>query len=244
MSTIREIIRKVDKVRPNGFGNEVKVQWLAALDGKLALDVFCMDVSELHQFRYRCPEDLDKELLVGFPHEDLYENWLYAQIDNQNGEYNRYQNSMEMYNTCYENYKNWFLCCYQPEKGNMCSCGNLPTYYITAYALAVKHGFAGTVEQWLVSLKGDKGDKGDPGAKLRIGTVTTLPVGSQATAGIGGTAADPVLDLGIPQGQLVTLEQLLKDTPILLQEGVHYGAEYPEELAENQLFFIEVQEGA
>ena len=31
-------------------------------------------------------------------------------------------------------------------------------YYITAYGIAVKHGFDGTEEEWLESLKGDKGD--------------------------------------------------------------------------------------
>lgn len=33
-----------------------------------------------------------------------------------------------------------------------------PRYYISAYGIAVKHGFQGTEEEWLASLKGDKGD--------------------------------------------------------------------------------------
>lgn len=37
------------------------------------------------------------------------------------------------------------------------SLWNNPPYYITAYGLAVKHGFRGTEEQWLKSLKGDPG---------------------------------------------------------------------------------------
>ncbi len=32
-----------------------------------------------------------------------------------------------------------------------------PPYYMTAYGIAVKHGFRGTEEQWLKSLKGEKG---------------------------------------------------------------------------------------
>ena len=50
--------------------------------------------------------------------------------------------------------------------------------------------------------KGDKGDKGDPGAtpNLSIGTVTTLEAGQNATASMGGTAENPVLNLGIPKG--------------------------------------------
>ena len=46
------------------------------------------------------------------------------------------------------------------------------------------------------------GQPGDDGVtpNLQIGTVTTLPAGNQATAKITGTAANPVLSLGIPQG--------------------------------------------
>ena len=49
---------------------------------------------------------------------------------------------------------------------------------------------------------GAKGDKGDPGAtpNLSIGTVTTLEAGQNATASMGGTAENPVLNLGIPKG--------------------------------------------
>ena len=49
---------------------------------------------------------------------------------------------------------------------------------------------------------GAKGDKGDPGAtpNLTIGSVTTLEAGQNATASMGGTAENPVLNLGIPRG--------------------------------------------
>lgn len=33
----------------------------------------------------------------------------------------------------------------------------------SAYEIAVEHGFVGSEEEWLVSLKGEKGDKGDKG---------------------------------------------------------------------------------
>ena len=35
----------------------------------------------------------------------------------------------------------------------------------SAYEIALIHGFKGTEEEWLASLKGEKGDKGDKGDK-------------------------------------------------------------------------------
>lgn len=52
---------------------------------------------------------------------------------------------------------------------------------------------------------GKDGADGAPGKDgvtpdIKIGTVTTLPAGSAATASMGGTAAQPTLNLGIPKG--------------------------------------------
>lgn len=82
--------------------------------------------------------------------------------------------------------------------------------------------------------KGDKGEPGEPGAKgeqgqpgtpgkdgtdgktpnIQIGTVETLPAGSQASASMGGTAENPLLNLSIPQGKDGTNEnwKLIHDT--------------------------------
>lgn len=53
-----------------------------------------------------------------------------------------------------------------------------------------------------VAVPGPQGPQGEPGTSpvLHIGTVTTLPAGSAATASLTGTNADPVLNLGIPAG--------------------------------------------
>lgn len=53
--------------------------------------------------------------------------------------------------------------------------------------------------------RGATGPQGAPGKDgvtpdIKIGTVATLPAGSEATASMGGTAAQPTLNLGIPKG--------------------------------------------
>ena len=51
--------------------------------------------------------------------------------------------------------------------------------------------------------RGGKGDPGQTGAtpNIQIGTVQTLDPGQQATASMTGTPENPVLNLGIPQGE-------------------------------------------
>lgn len=103
----------------------------------------------------------------------------------------------------------------------------------SAYNIAVAHGFVGTEAEWLESLKGEPGKDGEPGEpgmdgapgadgytpNLTIGTVETLPSGSDATASITGDKENPVLNLGIPKGANGEVHQ-----PINLLEGINWCA--------------------
>ena len=59
----------------------------------------------------------------------------------------------------------------------------------SAYALAVESGYEGTLEEWLLSLKGDKGDKGDTGDRGPKGEQGLQ--GEQGVQGVQGPAGDP-----------------------------------------------------
>ena len=80
---------------------------------------------------------------------------------------------------------------------------------LSAYEIALKHGFSGSEEEWLASLKGEQGEqgiqgvKGDTGATgpantLSIGTVVS---GASASASISGTAPNQTLNLVLPKGE-------------------------------------------
>ena len=117
MSTIREIIARVDEKRPNSFSAELKMAWIASLDGKIAADVMLWSIDDIRQLEYRYPGDLDSQPLVTYPHQDIYDYWLAALIDQENGEYDRYQNDMVMYNEFYNNFVCWFASNYEPAQG-------------------------------------------------------------------------------------------------------------------------------
>lgn len=70
-----------------------------------------------------------------------------------------------------------------------------PPYYLSAYGIAVKHGFVGTEAEWLESLKGEKGDAGVTDADA----VSLAPT-SAATVIAEQTAQGTILHFGIPQG--------------------------------------------
>ena len=156
MATIQEIIERVDERKPNAFSQKAKMAWIAELDGKIAVDVMLMNINDVRRFNYAYPDNLSSEPLIEFPHDSIYDLWLGAKIDFENGEYTKYQNSMEQYNAHYNNFVHWFASTYEPAQGYDCSANNNPPYYITAYALAVKSGFNGTLNEWLESLQGDK----------------------------------------------------------------------------------------
>lgn len=154
MATIEEIIKRVDETKPNDFSERIKLRWIALLDGKVATSVYLLDIAEAQKQAYVYPDDLKKEPLIEFPYDDLYDLWLGAKIDFENGEYNKYQNTMEMFNSHYNDFVRWLADTYEPSQGIGCGSNR---YFISAYGLAVKHGFVGTEEEYLRSLIGTDG---------------------------------------------------------------------------------------
>lgn len=103
MSTFYAVMGRVDEIKPNSFSDKIKKDWIDALEGRIVTDVFQLPSAQAEVRRVKGGE-LEQELLVRFPHDDIYDAWLIARIDFANGEYEKYQNSMEMYNELYENF--------------------------------------------------------------------------------------------------------------------------------------------
>ena len=71
-----------------------------------------MAVDNITQYTYE--EDKDTVLLVNPPHDKLYREYLTARIDYANGEYNKYQNTMQMFNEFWNEFVIWFARNYRP----------------------------------------------------------------------------------------------------------------------------------
>lgn len=114
--TIRQVIEQVDGVKPNAFTTADKIKWLNNLEGSLAAEVFLMAPEEIMQLQYTV-SDMDEELLVYPPYDDIYELYLEAQIDRENGEYNKYQNTAQSYNARRGDFVTWFCQIWDPAQG-------------------------------------------------------------------------------------------------------------------------------
>lgn len=110
--TLKALIDFVDEIKPNAFSEDVKTAWVNEVEGFIQTDVFLLNVDDVIEYSYA--EDKNKELLALPPHSKVYWTYLNAMIDFANGEFNKYQNNMAMYNEFMGEYMRWFAQTYRP----------------------------------------------------------------------------------------------------------------------------------
>ena len=114
--TIAEVISKVDALKPNTYTPEDKVAWLSTLDTRVKSQI--IDAHErndpIYFYGYDSILDQETELLVPAPYDEMYLRWLEAQIDYHNGEDDRYNNAIILFNNAYEGYKKHYTRTHMP----------------------------------------------------------------------------------------------------------------------------------
>lgn len=104
--TIQEALEKVDKLKPNQFEEAEKIRWLSDLDARVKAEIIDNHegADKIAFNGYDEKTNRDTVLLVPEPYSELYLLYLAAQIDFYNAEYTRYNNSMVMFNTMYDDF--------------------------------------------------------------------------------------------------------------------------------------------
>lgn len=114
---IMEVLYRIDEVKPNSFSQSEKIKLLSSLDGLIKSQI--IDTHEggddVVFSGYNEDSNLDIELLVPAPYDDIYLRWLEAMIDYANGEYGKYNNSIVMYNTAYTAFANYYNRTHKPK---------------------------------------------------------------------------------------------------------------------------------
>lgn len=151
---VDKLIKLVQTLKPTAFDDEILLMWVSECEGMVLSEVHLVSVADIEPFALGADSSLPTaELTAPFPYDKLYTQYVLAQIDYANGEYTKYQNSMQMFNATYTEYVHYVAEVLAPADGR----AELKQYYLSAYAIAQKHGYAGTEEQWLASLHGADG---------------------------------------------------------------------------------------
>lgn len=126
-------------------------------------------------------------LTVKRPHAEIYWLRLVCALHEVNREYAELANMTEHFNAAYTAFVQWWVKTYHPRTGEAGFRG----YYLSAYAIAQKHGYTDTESDWLASLKGDKGDTG---AAFTYDMFTTEQLEALKVKGDTGAKGDPGAD--------------------------------------------------
>jgi hypothetical protein len=109
--TIYEAITQFDARQFNTYSQGDKVQWLSKLDNMVKNHI--IDTHEgkddVAFTEYNEKTDIQNTtLLVPSPYDEMYFRWLEAQVCYYNGEYDKYNNAIIMFNTDYEKYSDYY----------------------------------------------------------------------------------------------------------------------------------------
>ena len=112
--TVQAALNYLDEVKPNAFSQGVKLDWLSEIEGKIALEIHLETPESLEDWLPYAAADLSEELQVGVPYTGVYTWWLQAQADLANGEYDKAQNTMTLFNNAWAEYLRWYCQKYDP----------------------------------------------------------------------------------------------------------------------------------
>lgn len=149
-----ERLRKLKPV-PAEIDDTILLDWLNQVEGQILHEIFLLALSEITPYSATPTE----ALAAPYPYDGIYLLWMEAQVDFANGEYERYTNTMQRYNTAWNDLARHIAKCIRPVYGRAVEQG----YYLSAYGIAKAHGYTGTEAEWLASLKGEAGAPGKDG---------------------------------------------------------------------------------
>jgi len=103
---IKETISELRGLKPNQYSDGMLVKWLSDLDGQIYENVMrnTEDAPPPPALPYKEEHDMETELLAPMPYAGVYIHYMAAQIDFHNGEYERYNNGMVMYNVALQEF--------------------------------------------------------------------------------------------------------------------------------------------
>ena len=179
-----ELARGLKQIDQVNYPDILMLQFLNECEGKLQTEF--LHIADVDCQRYT-EDDMEMDLIVGPPHDKLYYAYLCAMVDFTNGEYAKYNNSIIVANAFMAEWAAWFNRTHERDGRQYLGV------FLSAYGIAVKHGYAGTEEEWLESLRGPEGKQGiqgKPGPQGAPGTVSFDELTEEQLAMLKGEKGD------------------------------------------------------
>lgn len=112
--TIAEAIDRVDRLKYNAYSLQEKREWLRKAEWMIKWNILDNHEPGL-PFRDLNPgSPATQELIAPAPFDELYIKWLEAQIDLYNGEAERYNGSIALFNREFSAFESWYNRSYAP----------------------------------------------------------------------------------------------------------------------------------
>lgn len=121
---LRELLVEVDQFRPNAFADAEKIRMVNTVEGRIYKDILSKYEGEEPVFIPFAEGQEERELVVPVPFTDVYVFYLISMVDFYNGDSNKYNDSMILYNDAWENYAAHYLQTHTPKQTNL--CGMIP----------------------------------------------------------------------------------------------------------------------
>ena len=113
---IIEAINRIDSLKHNTYSQSEKVAWLSEVEWEVVRNVINAHEGDEATFTgYDDSTDLQTELLIPSPYDKAYLLWMEAQIDYYNGENEKYNNAADLFNTAYQEFKNYYNRTHMPK---------------------------------------------------------------------------------------------------------------------------------
>ena len=108
--TIREAIFMLDALIFNTYSNDDKIRWLSSLDTAVKQQIIkTHEGGQNVVFTGYTPDTPDTTvLLVPSPYDEVYLKWMEAQIHYHNGEYDKFNAAIIMYNSAFDAYASYY----------------------------------------------------------------------------------------------------------------------------------------
>lgn len=105
--TIKEVIEKTDRLRPNSFSRVEKTDWLTDFENRIYNEIYSLHKCDV-PFTDTAEMTEATELFVPSPYDELYTLFLCSMVDYSNAEYDRYNNDMLMLDSLYGDFERFW----------------------------------------------------------------------------------------------------------------------------------------